>query len=90
MSDAHATRVFAGAAHYTTRGETRYRGGLFRKTLDSTYADAPWQSMSDGLPSSVEARVIAFHPRERDVVYVGTQDVVYRAAVKFSPPPTPG
>ena len=78
MSEAHATRIFAGAAEFTTRGGTRHRGGLFRKTLDSTYADAPWQSLSAGLPENVEARVIAFHPRERDVVYAGTQDGVYR------------
>ena len=79
MSEAHATRIFAGAGEFTTRGGTRHRGGLFRKTLDSTYADAPWQSLSAGLPENVEARVIAFHPRERDVVYAGTQDGVYRS-----------
>ena len=80
MSEAHATRVFAGAAHYTTRGGTPYRGGLFRKTLDGAFGDTPWQSLSAGLPENVEARVIAFHPRDRDVVYAGTQDGVYRSA----------
>ena len=79
MSNANVSRVFAGAAHFTTRGGTPYRGGLFRKTLDDTYATAPWQSLSAGLPENVEVRVIAFHPRARDVVYVGTQDGVYRS-----------
>ncbi|HTD92091.1 MAG TPA: hypothetical protein VK663_15615 [Burkholderiales bacterium] len=79
MSASHATRVLAGAAHYTTRGGTRYRGGLFRKTLDGAFTRTPWQPLSAGLPENVEARVIAFHPRDLDVVYAGTQDGVYRS-----------
>ena len=79
MTDGTATRIFAGAAAMTTRGGTRFRGGLFRKMLNDSYADSPWQSMSAGLPENVDARVIAFHPRDRDVVYAGTQDGVYRS-----------
>ena len=73
------THVYAGAAFFTSRGGTRYHGGLFRKTLDAGFADAPWQSLTTGLPENVEARVIVAHPTQRNVVYVGTQDGVYRS-----------
>jgi len=79
MPSTNSTRVFAGAAHYNPRGGARYRGGLFRKPLDGAFAEAPWQALRAGLPEDVEARVILFHPRERDVVYAGTQDGVYRS-----------
>jgi len=73
------TRVFAGGAYFTLKNGTRYRGGFFRKALDEAFGETPWQSLTAGLPENVEARVIAFHPRERDVIYVGTQDGPYRS-----------
>lgn len=75
MSNANATHVLAGAAHFKTRGGTQFRGGVFRSTL----GDPQWQAMSAGLPENVEARLIVFHPRERGVVYAGTQDGPYRS-----------
>ena len=57
------TRVFAGGAHYK-----HYRGGFFRKMLNDDFTMSAWESLSKGLPENVEARVIVFHPRERDVI----------------------
>ncbi len=79
MADAQPTRVFAGGAYFNLKNGKRYVGGFFRKTLDDAYVDAPWQSLTNGLPENVEARVIVFHPSERDVIFVGTQDGPYRS-----------
>ena len=79
MPDSHPTRVFAGGAHFNLKNGKRYLGGLFRKPLDSAFSASPWQLLSAGLPENVEARVIVFHPRDRDVIYAGTQDGPYRS-----------
>src|SRR5262245_5600476 len=79
MSNQPPARIFAGGAYFTLKNGKRYRGGFFRKSLDSAFSESPWQSLSAGLPENVEARVIVFHPRDRDVVYVGTQDGPYRS-----------
>ena len=73
------TRVFAGGAYFNPKNGPRYVGGFFRKTLDGDFSMSAWQSLTRGLPENVEARVIVFHPRERDVIYVGTQDGPYRS-----------
>ena len=69
------TRVFAGGAHYTNRAGQKFRGGLFRRKP----GDAQWTSLTAGLPDQVEARIVRFHPKKSDVVYVGTQDGPYRS-----------
>lgn len=79
MSEQSPARIFAGGAYFTLKNGKRYRGGFFRKPLDGAFGDAPWQSLCSGLPENVEARVIVFHPRDRDVIYVGTQDGPYRS-----------
>ena len=73
------TRVFAGGAYFNPKNGPRYVGGFFRKTLDGDFSMSAWQSLTRGLPENVEARVIVCHPRERDVIYVGTQDGPYRS-----------
>lgn len=75
MTSRQPTRIFAGGAHFKTRGGTQYRGGLFR----TTPGDGQWQSLTKGLPENVEARIVVFHPTERDIVYAGTQDGPYRS-----------
>ncbi len=79
MSDAQPTRVFAGSAYFNMKNGLRYVGGFFRKPLDDDFSMSAWQSLTTGLPENVEARVIVFHPRDRDVIYVGTQDGPYRS-----------
>jgi photosystem II stability/assembly factor-like uncharacterized protein len=39
-----------------------------------------WRSLTRGLPERVEARAFVVHPRDPDVVYVGTQDGPYRTS----------
>jgi photosystem II stability/assembly factor-like uncharacterized protein len=80
MSDQRPTRVFAGGAHFALKNGKHYRGGLFRKSHDAAFGESQWQSLTAGLPENVEARVVLFHPRERDVIFVGTQDGPYRSA----------
>lgn len=74
MVDKRATRIFAGAGHGVTNGK-QFQGGLFR----TSRGDGQWQALSRGLPENVEARALAVHPRESDVIYAGTQDGPYRS-----------
>ena len=69
------TRIFAGAAHTMSRGRVVARGGLFRRSA----GDRDWEALSAGLPEQVEARAIVVHPRDRNVIYAGTQDGPYRS-----------
>jgi photosystem II stability/assembly factor-like uncharacterized protein len=50
-------------------------GGLYRKSP----GDTQWEELTNGLPPSPEVRVITIHPLQPDVVFVGTQDGVYRS-----------
>ena len=49
--------------------------GLYRKEA----ADSSWEQLSDGMPPSPQARAIAIHPENPDLVFVGTQRGVYRS-----------
>ena len=69
------TRVFAGAGHGEGATRNKYRGGLFRRTV----GDGDWECLTQGLPENVEVRTIAVHPRDANVIYVGTQDGPYRS-----------
>jgi len=75
MAATQPTRIFAGGAYFQLKNGTRYSGGLFRTTPDN----GKWELLSKGLPENVESRIVVFHPTERDVVYAGTQDGVYRS-----------
>jgi photosystem II stability/assembly factor-like uncharacterized protein len=69
------TRIFAGAGHGEGKTRGKYRGGLYRRSP----GDGGWQSLTDGLPKDVEVRAILVHPRDSNVIYVGTQDGPYRS-----------
>ncbi len=62
---ADRTFVFSGAE----------AGGLFRKDAGDEY----WEELANGLPPSPQARAIAIHPQNPDVMFVGTQRGVYRS-----------
>jgi photosystem II stability/assembly factor-like uncharacterized protein len=68
------TRLYAGAAQWTTEDRTTRPGGLFRRI-----GDGPWQRLAGGLPAGGEVRAIAVHPRDPQVVYAGTQHGPYRS-----------
>ncbi len=74
MTSNGTTRIFAGAGYWVSGAGKRCRGGLFRRSP----GDGEWQALTRGLPKDVEARAFAVHPREPDVLYVGTQDGPYR------------
>src|SRR5688572_25951818 len=67
-------RIYAGAGHYATKGK-HFQGGLFR--TEPGHRD--WKPLTRGLPEQVEARAFAVHPRDSQVIYVGTQDGPYRS-----------
>jgi photosystem II stability/assembly factor-like uncharacterized protein len=49
--------------------------GLYRKEA----ADTHWEELAEGLPPMPQARPIVIHPRNPDIVFVGTQRGVYRS-----------
>ena len=69
------TRVFAGAGHGEGNSRGKFRGGLYRKSP----GHGGWHAVTNGLPDGVEVRAIALHPRDANVIYVGTQDGPYRS-----------
>ena len=69
------TRIFAGAGRGEGSTRGKYRGGLFRRSA----GESDWQSVSNGLPQDVEVRVITVHPKNPNVIFVGTQDGPYRS-----------
>ena len=76
MSDTNGpTRIFAGAGRGEGAARDKYRGGLFRRRP----GDPGWETLDRGLPENAEIRSIAVHPRDPDVMYVGTQDGPYRS-----------
>jgi photosystem II stability/assembly factor-like uncharacterized protein len=75
MSRNGSTRIFAGAGRGEGASRNKYRGGLFRRHP----GDQGWEALDRGLPENVEVRAIAVHPRDPDVMYVGTQDGPYRS-----------
>jgi photosystem II stability/assembly factor-like uncharacterized protein len=75
MVTSRSKYVFAGAGHYSPHGGERYRGGLFRRSP----GEGEWQALTSGLPDEVEARAFAIHPRDPNVIHVGTQDGPYRS-----------
>jgi photosystem II stability/assembly factor-like uncharacterized protein len=49
--------------------------GLYRREA----GHHQWQTLTDGMPPSPQARVIAIHPQHPEVVFVGTQRGIYRS-----------
>lgn len=69
------TRIFAGAGRGEGKTRNKYRGGLFRRSP----GQGDWQAVTNGLPENVEVRTITVHPRDPNVIYIGTQDGPYRS-----------
>ena len=69
------TRIFAGAGCGEQSARGTYRGGLFRRRP----GPGEWEPVTRGLPDGVEVRAIVTHPRDPDVMFVGTQDGPYRS-----------
>jgi photosystem II stability/assembly factor-like uncharacterized protein len=75
MTRSGPTRIFAGAGRGEGNARRKYRGGLFRRKA----GEGDWQALTRGLPENAEVRAIAVHPRDSNVLYVGTQDGPYRS-----------
>ena len=70
-----ATRIFAGAGRGEGSARNTYRGGLYRRIA----GEGTWQAVTAGLPADVEVRSITVHPRDSQVIFIGTQDGPYRS-----------
>jgi photosystem II stability/assembly factor-like uncharacterized protein len=75
MANNGTTRIFAGAGQGEAKFRGKYRGGLYRRGP----GDGGWRSLTSGLPQDVEVRTILVHPRDPNVMYVGTGDGPYRS-----------
>ena len=62
---ADKTLIYAGAE----------ASGLYRKEA----GDAHWENLTRGMAPSAQARSIAIHPQNPDIVFVGTQRGVFRS-----------
>jgi photosystem II stability/assembly factor-like uncharacterized protein len=63
--------LFVGAGRFTG-GST---GGLFRQAA----GEDGWEAITKGLPQPTSIQAITVHPTNRDVIYAGTQDGLYRS-----------
>ncbi|HET7342362.1 MAG TPA: hypothetical protein VFL90_12950 [Methylomirabilota bacterium] len=63
--------LFVGAGRFTAGTLS----GLFRQAA----GDDRWTPISKGLPEPASVQAVTVHPTERDVVFAGTQDGVYRS-----------
>lgn len=69
------TKIFAGAGSGEGKTQGMYRGGLFLRNP----GEGEWKAVGNGLPDKVEVRTIAVHPKDSNIVFVGTQDGPYRS-----------
>lgn len=75
MATSSATKIFAGAGPGEAKFQGQYRPGLFCRTA----GDGEWRSVTEGLPHNVEVRTLAVHPRDKNILFAGTQDGPYRS-----------
>jgi hypothetical protein len=68
--------IFAGGDDLSPWARERGLGGFFRCTPQ----DGNWEPLTRGLPRNVEARALAVHPENPQVIYAGTQDGPYRTS----------
>ena len=69
------TRIYAGAAHWTSGTAKPYKGGVFRLDV----GEDRWQRLGNGFPDDVQVHALAVHPRDNQVIYAGTQHGPYRS-----------
>lgn len=65
---------------YTYVGAGRWTGGtlagVFRREKDAV----EWEHLGGGLPEAIKVQAITVHPENRNVVFVGAHDGIYRSA----------
>src|SRR2546427_9111447 len=69
-----ATRIYAGAAHWSVGEQTPDRGGLLPRASN----DDGWQHLADGFAGDVRGRALATHPAAPQVNYAATQNRPHR------------
>lgn len=70
------SHIYAGAAHWTSAGDTKNPGGIFRRAV----GDDHWQALHHGLPDNPEVRAILIHPENPQVIFAGTNHGPYRSS----------
>ncbi len=73
-SETSQSYVYIGLAGETVPGR-EVRSGLYR----SRAGEGPWELLTTGLPPDPQVRAIAVHPKQPNVVVIGTQQGVYRS-----------
>ena len=73
-TDRRTSYVYVGLAGETAPGR-KVQSGLYRMAV----GDNRWKLLKHGLPEAPAIRAIAIHPRQPEVVYVGTQEGPYRS-----------
>ena len=72
--------VYAGVTRWGGGGSKAAKpdtlGGVFRMKL----GDYRWEHMMTGFPEVVHVHCITVHPKDKNVIFVGTQDGPYRSS----------
>ncbi len=69
------TRLYAGAVVGPSKPHGAQPGGVYRLTV----GEDRWQRCDGGLPADAPGRCLAVDPRDRRVVYAGTERGLYRS-----------
>jgi photosystem II stability/assembly factor-like uncharacterized protein len=69
---AAVTHIYAGAAHWRAKGKY---AGVFRAEAN----EGRWEHLTQGLPADVHVQAVTVHPREPEMVFIGTHDGPYRS-----------
>jgi len=67
--------VYVGVPQWSQTEKAGVLGGLFRHQVGTN----EWLHLTAGFPEQVEVRVIAIHPHNTQIIYVGTQQGPYRS-----------
>lgn len=67
MADRRTRYVFAGGDDLGASRSDARAGGFFRAAWGSDV----WESLTHGLPANIEARAVAIHPENPEVIFVG-------------------
>jgi photosystem II stability/assembly factor-like uncharacterized protein len=60
-------------------GAGRFTGGTISGLFGQAAGDKRWEAVTKGLPEPASIQALTVHPVDRDVLYAGTQDGVYRS-----------
>ena len=60
-------------------GAGKFTGGTISGIFRQTAGEDRWERITKGLPEPASIQALTVHPSNRDVMFAGTQDGVYRS-----------